>query len=147
MGDLSSKLNGVMFCALGVAAAVYVGTAERTPTEPPNDAWFQQTVIHQQGPVLVKFGAPWCGPCQMLEGELDVLERRAQGRLTVVRISTDEQPALAQHYGVRGIPHVFLFEQGQVVADRVGYADQAQLADWVQGSLKQQHQQHAAAAR
>ena len=128
MADLDSKFNALVLIALCVAGYFWVRQS-RVPVEPPQDAWFQSAVVERPGPVLVKFGAPWCGPCRMLDPELDKLAD--SGRVTVVRIQVDQHPDLARHYGVSSIPRLFLLNHGTVLADRVGYADYRQLQSWI----------------
>jgi len=128
MSDLDSKFNVLVLIGLCAAGYYYV-TQAREPMKPPDDRWFQAAVVDQPAPVLVKFGAPWCGPCRMLDPELDKLAM--SGRVNVVRIEVGQHPDLAQHYGVRAIPRLLLFDHGNVLADRVGYADYKQLQSWV----------------
>jgi thioredoxin-like negative regulator of GroEL len=127
MGDLDSKLNAAVLIAL-CAVGYYFFLRPAEPIQPPSDAWFQQKVVDQPGQVLVKFGAPWCGPCQALDGQLDKLE---EAGVHVVRIDVGQHPELAQHYGVSSIPRMFLCEHGVTVADRVGYADVQQIRSWM----------------
>jgi thioredoxin len=96
----------------------------------PQDAWFRAAVLERSQPVVVKFGAPWCGPCRMLDPELDRLADH--GRVAVVKIDIGQHPELAQHYGVSAITDVFLFHHGAVVAHRVGYAGSDDLRQWVE---------------
>ncbi len=118
--------------AIGLCGAAYfIFGGPREPVKPPNDAWFQSTVASNPGLVLVKFGAEWCGPCRMMEGELDKLSAQMGGRVSVVRVDVDQHPNLAQHYGVSSIPRLMLFKHGQVVDDRVGFMDTQNLAQWV----------------
>ena len=63
--------------------------------------------------MLVKFGAPWCGPCRRVDSELDTIASQNAGHVTVLRINVDEEPELAQKYKVSSIPRLFLFHQGQ----------------------------------
>lgn len=128
MSDLASKLNGLVLILVAVAAAVLF--SQRVHIGPPDDTWFQAEVINRPEPVLVKFGANWCGPCRMLEGELDKFASDTHGRIAVVRVDVDKHPNLAQHYRVSSIPRLLLFQQGQIVADRVGFADARQLESW-----------------
>jgi len=96
---------------------------------PPDDAWFASNVVNVEVPVLVKFGAQWCGPCRRMEPELDKIEQSLAGKLAVVRIDTEEYPELAEHYGVSGIPHIFLMHRGKLIADRVGYHSADEIND------------------
>jgi len=99
--------------------------------EPPQDAWFEAHVTRSPRPVLVKFGATWCPPCRYLESVLDDAAGRLGGKVKIVRIDVDEHPELARHYQVRGIPRVFLIEQGRVLGTHGGFANASQLEDWV----------------
>jgi thioredoxin 1 len=128
MANLDSKLNALAFIALCYVGYLYIGQ-RLEPVAPPDDRWFQAAVVDQPTPVLVKFGAPWCGPCRMLDPELDKLAM--SGRVNVVRIEVDQHRELAQHYGVQSIPRLLLFDHGNVLADRVGYVDYKQLQSWV----------------
>jgi thioredoxin 1 len=134
MSSVNSALNVVMLVGLCVAAFFFF-TSPSVPVEPPNDAWFNAEVISRNEPVLVKFGADWCGPCRMMEPELDKLASETGGRLGVVRVDVGKKPALAQHYGVSSIPRLLLFYNGRVVADRVGYANEKQLEDWIASNV------------
>ena len=126
MGGLDSKFN--LLVLIGVCVAGYFFIA-RTPVKPPANRWFQTAVVERTEPVLVKFGAPWCGPCRMLDPELDKLA--SSGRVRVVRIEIAEHPELAHHYRVTSIPRLLLFDRGNLLADRVGYADYKQLQTWI----------------
>ncbi len=128
MANLDSKFNVVVLVGLCLAGYFYI-TQRSEPVKPPDDRWFQATVVDRSGPVLVKFGAPWCGPCRRLDGELDKVAR--SGRVNVVRIEVDQHRDLAHHYGVSAIPRLLLFNGGNVIADRVGYVDSQQLQTWI----------------
>lgn len=78
-------------------------------------------------PVLVDFWAPWCGPCRMLAPTLEEIASEYADKLSVVKLNTDEEPELAQRYGIRGIPAVKLFRNGRVVAEFVGVQPIAQI--------------------
>jgi thioredoxin 1 len=118
----------------GVCLAAYFIFWKPTSHAPPDDPWFQSAVIDQSGPVLVKFGAPWCGPCRMLDAELTQLEQ--SGPAQVVRIDVDEHRKLAQHYGVSSIPRMLLFKDGKVVGDKTGYAPAAHLRTWIASRIR-----------
>lgn len=130
MSTLNSFLNALVLVGLCIAGYFFLVTPKDYGS-PPDDPWFRSTVTSRPEPVLVKFGAEWCGPCRMLDPELDQLASNLRGRVEVVRVNVDQRPDLAQHYGVSSIPRLFLFRHGKVVADRVGYADNQQLREWV----------------
>ena len=135
MGDLDGKFNAIVLLVLGAAGYYYFSQPREYPA-PPKDGWFQETVIDAHEPVLVKFGAEWCGPCRSLDPVLDNLAEAAHGRMSVVRINVDEHHDLARHYGVSSIPRLLLFNHGKVIADRVGYSDENQLKNWIVSSEK-----------
>jgi thioredoxin 1 len=128
MGDLNSKFNALVLIGLCVTGYLFI-TKTSNSVEPPANRWFQSAVVERTEPVLVKFGATWCGPCRKLDTELDKLA--SSGLVNVVRIEIGEHPELAHHYGVTSIPRLFLFDRGNVLADRVGYADHKQLQIWI----------------
>jgi len=84
------------------------------------DASFEDDVLKAEAPVLVDFWAPWCGPCKMVAPVLDELARDYDGKVEVVKLNVDENPATAQQYGVRGIPTLILFEGGRIAEQIVG---------------------------
>jgi thioredoxin-like negative regulator of GroEL len=85
--------------------------------------------MNQSGPVLVKFGATWCGPCRAVDAELTRLAEI--GPVQVVKIDVDAHRDLARHYGVSAIPRMLLFKDGKVIGDRKGYASAEDLLSWI----------------
>lgn len=91
-------------------------------------ATFQADVLQSDLPVLVDFWAPWCGPCRLVSGVVDELAQDYAGKARVVKINTDEQPAIASQYGIRSIPTLMVFKAGQAVDRVVGAVPKAALA-------------------
>ncbi|WP_343564301.1 thioredoxin TrxA [Kiloniella sp. b19] len=100
-----------------------------------SDASFENDVLKASGPVLVDFWAEWCGPCKMIAPVLDELAQEMGDTLSIAKVNIDENPATPQQYGVRGIPTLLLFNDGELVATKVGAITKGQLTDWVNGSL------------
>ncbi len=86
-------------------------------------------------PVLVDFWAPWCGPCRVLGPTLDKLAEESAGRWELCKVNTDDAPGIAQRYGVRGIPAVKLFVQGEIVKEFTGALGEAQVRAWLREAL------------
>ncbi|HML16542.1 MAG TPA: thioredoxin [Bryobacteraceae bacterium] len=84
------------------------------------DGAFDQDVLNAEVPVLVDFWAPWCGPCKAMGPTVDALAAEYAGKVKIGKINTDENPATAMRYQVRGIPTLLLFKGGKVVDQRVG---------------------------
>jgi thioredoxin 1 len=81
---------------------------------------FRHEVLENSQPVLVDFWAPWCGPCHVMAPVIDQLTAEFAGRATVGKVNVDEQPTLAQQYGIRSIPALLVFKHGHVVEQAVG---------------------------
>ena len=99
------------------------------------DASFETDVLKASGAVLVDFWAEWCGPCKQLAPALDDLAKELGDKITVTKINIDENPATPGKYGVRGIPTLIIFKDGQVSATKVGALPKSKLFEWVQSSL------------
>jgi len=100
-----------------------------------SDSEFNETVIKASGPVLVDYWAEWCGPCKMIAPVLDAIAEEYAGKLTVVKINIDENPQTPQHYGVRGIPTLMLFKDGEVEATKVGALTKVELAKFLDSNI------------
>jgi thioredoxin 1 len=97
-----------------------------------SDDDFETSVLQSKEPVLVDFWAEWCGPCKMIAPALEELAGDFSGRLTVAKLNIDDNPQTPAKYGVRGIPTLILFKDGQVAATKVGALPKSQLAQWVE---------------
>lgn len=104
------------------------------------DPWFEQNIQHATEPVLVKFGADWCGPCRSLDETLQTVGPRFQGRMKVLRVDVDKQFDLAQTFGVSAIPHSFILYHGRIVDSRRGSMAKDTLEAWMEQGLKEAYQ-------
>ena len=97
---------------------------------------FEAEVLKADRPVLVDFWAPWCGPCRMLAPHVAAVAQATAGRVKVCKVNVDEAQELAMKYGVNGIPALFVFKGGKVVASSVGYVDRKKLMKFVEENAK-----------
>jgi thioredoxin 1 len=104
-------------------------------TKTVTDDSFQADVLGSDKPVLVDFWAEWCGPCRMIAPALEEIAGELGERVTVVKLNIDDNPDAPARYGVRGIPTMILFKNGQPAATKVGAAPKTQIQGWLEGAL------------
>ena len=96
-----------------------------------SDDSFENDVLSATGPVLVDYWAEWCGPCKQIAPVLDELADEYEGKLTIAKLNVDENPNTPPRYGIRGIPTLMLFKDGEVAGTKVGAVSKSQLAEFV----------------
>lgn len=99
------------------------------------DETFEEEVLKAGEPVLVDYWADWCGPCKMIAPILDEIAEEYSGRLKVAKLNIDENPNTPPRYGIRGIPTLMLFKNGNVEATKVGALSKSQLVSFLDGNL------------
>ena len=104
-------------------------------TKTVTDASFESDVIGSPKPVLVDFWAEWCGPCRMIAPALEEISNELGEQVTVVKLNIDDNPDAPAKYGVRGIPTMILFKNGQQAATQVGAMPKSAIKQWIEREL------------
>jgi len=99
------------------------------------DTAFEKDVLKADKPVVVDFWAEWCGPCKMIAPHLEELATEMAEKIEVRKVNIDENPLTPTKYGVRGIPTLMLFKDGEVAATKVGAVSKGKLVEWIQESI------------
>lgn len=101
-------------------------------SKPVSDDTFDSDVLKADGTVLVDFWAEWCGPCKQIGPSLEEISEEMSDTITVAKINIDENPMTPSKYGVRGIPTLMLFKDGELAATKVGALPKGKLVEWIQ---------------
>jgi thioredoxin 1 len=99
--------------------------------EPVDDASFAEQVLGSSLPVLVDFWAPWCAPCRLVGDLLEEIGPEFAGRLRILKLNVDQNPRVAQQYGIRSIPTMILFKDGKAAATQTGALPLNPLREWL----------------
>jgi thioredoxin 1 len=105
------------------------------PVTHVTDASFEKDVLQSAKPVLVDFWAEWCGPCRTIAPVIEEISAEMNARLAVAKLNVDDNPKTPTKYGVRGIPTLILFKNGEVASTKVGAFPKSRLKDWIESTL------------
>ena len=105
------------------------------PTTKITDSSFEIDVLQASKPVVVDYWAEWCGPCKQIGPALEEIADEMSSKVTIAKINIDENPQIPSKYGVRGIPTLMLFKDGQVASTKVGALPKSKLIEWIQSSI------------
>ncbi|GGY94506.1 MULTISPECIES: thioredoxin TrxA [Shewanella] len=100
-----------------------------------SDDSFESEVLKSDKPVLVDFWAEWCGPCKMIAPILDDVATEYDGKLTIAKVNVDQNNATPAKYGIRGIPTLLLFKNGELAATKVGALSKTQLKEFIDAQI------------
>lgn len=100
-----------------------------------NDLNFSTEVLESDVPVLVDFTATWCGPCRQIAPLVEQLAGEYQGRIKVTKLDIDDSPSTAQRFGIRGVPTLYVFKGGEIVAQQVGAVPKKVISEMLDRSL------------
>ena len=100
-----------------------------------NDQSFEKDINNQNVPVLVDFGAEWCGPCKQLDPILEEIALENVDKLKILKLNIDENPVTPQKFGVRGIPTIMLFNECKLIDTKVGSLPKSALVNWIKSNL------------
>jgi len=132
MENTHRLLSGIVFVV--IAIAVITLRPEKGP--PPADAWFQKAVLESSKPVVVKFGAEWCGPCRGMDEAIKELRPKLGNKAGFFLVDIDKKPDLFRHYASgSGIPQVMIFQHGKVVSSQKGFGSTEQLEAWIKQNI------------
>lgn len=133
MDSLNTKISFAVLAVVVFTVALTSGGKQKAAVDDP---WFKNAVLQNRQPVVVKFGADWCGPCRGMDEAIDSLKSDFSPRAKFLKIDIDKNPELfAQYRSGSGIPQVMIFRNGQVVAQQRGFGGAEGLKQWLDSSL------------
>tara|TARA_B100000989_G_scaffold194577_1_gene146810 strand:- start:116 stop:436 length:321 start_codon:yes stop_codon:yes gene_type:complete len=100
-----------------------------------NDQTFDEDISSDDVPVVVDFGAEWCGPCKVLDPILEEIAVENKDKVKIYKMNIDENPMTPQKYGIRGIPTIMIFKNGELIDTKVGSLPKTALVTWIQSNL------------
>lgn len=104
-------------------------------TETVSDASFDDDVLGSNEPVIVDFWAEWCAPCKMIGPSLEEIASEMGGKIRIAKMNIDENPNTPTKYGVRGIPTLMMFKNGEVASMKVGALPKGKIMEWIKGEM------------
>ncbi|HKJ72546.1 MAG TPA: thioredoxin TrxA [Alphaproteobacteria bacterium] len=104
-------------------------------TKAVTDTSFPDDVLKAEGAILVDFWAEWCGPCKQISPALEEIAQEMGDKLTVAKVNIDDNPITPSQYGVRGIPTMLLFKDGEIRAMKVGAMPKSKIVEWINSSI------------
>ena len=99
------------------------------------DSTFEEEVLKSDKPVVLDFWAPWCGPCKQIGPSLEEISEEMGDKITVAKVNIDENPVTPTKYGVRGIPTMLVFKNGEAAATNVGAIPKNAIVEWIEESI------------
>ena len=105
-------------------------------TKVTNDQTFETDISSNELPVVVDFGAEWCGPCKVLDPILEEIAKENKDKVKIYKMNIDENPMTPQKYGIRGIPTIMIFKKGELIDTKVGSLPKTDLENWIQSNLE-----------
>ena len=104
-------------------------------TKVTNDQTFENDISSNELPVVVDFGAEWCGPCKVLDPILEEIAEEHKDKVKIYKMNIDENPMTPQKYGIRGIQTIMIFKKGELIDTKVGRLPKTALENWIQSNL------------
>jgi thioredoxin 1 len=99
------------------------------------DVSFDKDVLGASGPVVVDFWAEWCGPCRMISPALEEIATEMEGKVTIAKLNVEENPSIMMRYGIRSIPTLIMFKNGEPTSMQVGAVPKGRLSDWIKSAI------------